>query len=94
MSKTNNHFYSCTLTMGNMSMLETDMFKNAVENFFKAFQYSNYEIEKMEFGQSDYYYEVRVYYSNIFYSKVVRFSEALISFSLFWGIALTEHNFS
>lgn len=85
------HYYYCTLTMGNMSLYETEMFKTALESFLNAFQCKKFTIEKVSVNtDDDYFYEASIEFHHFQYIRVLRFSEALVSLSLFWGFTLHE----
>lgn len=78
--------------MGNMSVLETNEQKKAIINFLKSFRIG-YHIRKVKSGDSNdaYYYEAQIRYKTLEYLKVLRFSESLRSFCLFWGMSYHEH---
>jgi hypothetical protein len=88
------HLYSCSVSMGNMSIAETDMFKEAFENFMKSFRCKDFSIETIYEDESSknsyYFYEANIQFRHSSFLKLQRFSESLISFSLFWGLSVRE----
>ncbi|MBB4034859.1 hypothetical protein GGR21_000746 [Dysgonomonas hofstadii] len=87
------YVYTCTVTMGNMSMYETEMLKDAMANFLKAVQVSDCEILKIsdEEPSDSYYYSADICYKRHSFLPVLRFSEALNAFCRFHSIDLQEH---
>lgn len=89
------HVYNCEVTMGNMSIVETDMQKKAMADFLKAFLIKT-RIEKIRCGESpktDYYYLAEISYSHYNMIRVLRFVESLRAFCNFWNMSLTEIGF-
>lgn len=86
------HYY-CEVTLGNMSICETEMQKKAMVSFLKSFLIKPH-ISKVRYGESpksDYYYLAEISYDSHEYLRVVRFSESLRAFCLFWRVSLVEH---
>lgn len=89
------YVYNCEVTLGNMSVVETDMQKKAMSDFLKAFLIKP-QIEKIRCGESpktDYYYLAHIGYSNYNMIRVLRFAESLRAFCNFWNMSLVEHGF-
>lgn len=85
-------YFHCEVTMGNISVMETDMQKKAIIAFLKSF-YVKPSISRIRCGESkyDYYYEADISYENYEYLKVLRFSESLRAFCLFWHMSYMEN---
>lgn len=77
--------YHCCLRFGTISYAENELCLEAVKNFLKSFHCNSYEIEDL--GG---FYEIEIKYESIYKQKVLRFSEALIYFSLFHRIQIIE----
>jgi hypothetical protein len=88
MSKKNEYY--CSLSLGNMSIAETEMLKESLESFLKSFYCKDYEIEKVMCSNDDYYYVAKIQFSDFSKIKVQRFMESLISFSLYWKMSIFE----
>ena len=87
--------YNCKVTLGNMSVAETDMQKKAMSDFLKAFLIKP-RIEKILYGESrqtDYYYLAHVSFSHYNMLRVLRFVESLRAFCTFWNMSLVELGF-
>lgn len=86
------HYY-CEVSMGNMSIVETEMQKKAMANFLKSFLIKPH-ILKVRCGESpktDYYYSAEICYDSYEYLRVLRFAESLRAFCSFWRMSLVEH---
>lgn len=84
--------YSCTVYVGNMSIVETEMQKKAITAFLRSFLIKPHVVKVKcgESSQTDYYYSADVSYEAS-YLRVLRFSESLHAFCLFWRMSLEEH---
>ncbi|MDB9154219.1 hypothetical protein [Parabacteroides distasonis] len=84
--------FKCSVAMGNMSTLETDTMKKAMADFLKSFHVKP-SICKVRCGESkyDYYYDADISYETSEYLKVLRFSESLRAFCLFWSMSYHEY---
>ena len=91
-----NYFYSCTVIIGNMSILETEMMKDALSDLMKNVQSVEYNCEKStdETDNSYYYYSADIRYTHQSFLSVLRFSEMVKAFCLFHKMTLDEHFFS
>lgn len=87
------HYYSCDVAIGNMSIHETEQMKVAMEHFLQSFYYRDFSFEKLESEEDaqDYYYQVDIYYKHQNYLRVLRFAEALRAFCSFHSMSLQEH---
>ena len=93
--KIEKHFYSCSLTYGNISRFETENMKRNLGLFLSIFNLE-YTPEQVPYDAGDpsefFYHQVVCYKSNSL-RYVQRFAECLLAFCLHQGIALHEHMF-
>lgn len=85
--------YCYDVSMGNMSIVETEMRKKAMANFLKSLLIKPH-ISKVRCGESpkaDYYYSTEICYDSFEYLRVLRFAESLHAFCSFWQMSLFEH---
>lgn len=88
--------YYCEITLGNMSIVETEMQKKAMIGFLKSFLVKP-DIGKIKCDEphsTSYYYQVDVNYVTSNYLQLLRFSESLRAFCLFWRMSLIELDLS
>lgn len=85
--------FICSVVMGNISVLETEEQKKAMSGFLKSFNVKP-SIQKVKTSSAkyDYYYEAKILFEDLSFLKVLRFSEALRAFCLFWGMSYHEHS--
>lgn len=83
--------FKCLVSMGNLSIVETEEQRKAMSSFLKSFNMKP-SIQKIETSPSkhDYYYESEIIYEDSDFLKILRFSESLRSFCLFWKMYYHE----
>lgn len=87
-----NHSYYCEVSLGNASIVETEMMKKALRNFLNSF-YIKHRFSKEPFdgyGDTGYYYHVCVLVEDNTFLRVLRFSTALAAFCQYWRMCLVE----
>ena len=85
--------YRCDCHVGNISILQTEMMKDALIIFLESFHCENFKKEKIDaLNDGGYYYEFKIEFSDFSMLKVNRFSDALIQFRLFWKISIFENH--
>jgi hypothetical protein len=87
------HFYTCAVTFGNMSTLETEGMRQNVKAFLSIFGLSDEEIRKVPYDEgapSESFYHLEVCYQCNNNLRVQRFAECILAFCLHQGIALHE----
>ena len=65
------HIYKCSVIMGNMAILETEMYKDSFIKFMEALWCKSYTLEKVEDPDNNYnyYYEAEIEYIDSFSLK-------------------------
>ena len=85
------YLFKCQITLGNISKLETNTQKKAVSDFLKSFKMeASFRRIQLDKCTSGYCYTAGISYENPDYLKVLRFSEALCAFCLFWHLFYEE----
>lgn len=86
------HNYQCSIIMGNMAIIETEMYKEGFLKFMESLNCKSYTIEKVEdpYGNFNYYYEAEIKYQQLNFLKVLRFSEVVNSYARYHNHTLRE----
>lgn len=86
------HNYQCSIIMGNMAIIETEMYKEGFLKFMESLNCKSYAIEKVEDpdGNFNYYYEAEIKYQQLNFLKVLRFSEVVNSYARYHNHTLRE----
>ncbi len=85
------YFYNCYVTLGSISTLETDTAKKALELFLQSFSVTDYDTEKIPSRDGEFYH-VQIRFEHFSALKRDRFMHTIITFCLYWNIALVELN--
>ena len=85
--------YYCEVSIGNESILETEMMKKAMVAFLKAFSQKPHISKESYDGlsKSDFYYLADVNFEGKNFLQVLRFAESLRAFCNYWNLPLDEH---
>lgn len=84
--------YKCSVSMGNMAILETEMYKDSFIKLMDALWCKSYTLEKVEDPDNNYnyYYEAEIEYRDNSFLKVIRFSETINSYVRFHNHTIRE----
>jgi len=87
------HTYKCSLIMGNMAKVETEMYKDSFIKFMEALWCKSYIIEKVEDPENvhNYYYEAEIELDDNSFLRVLRFSETINSYVRFHNHTIREY---
>ena len=85
------YIFKCRVTLGNTSTLETNTQKKALADFLRSFKMKPTS-RKIRLGEctSGSLHVTDISYENPDYLKVLRFSESLRAFCLFWHVFYEE----
>jgi len=79
--------------MGNMAVIETEMYKEGFLKFMDSLNCQSYKIEKVEDPENNYnyYYEVEIEFKEFGFLKVLRFSELINSYVRYHNHSIREY---
>lgn len=88
------HVFNCYITLGNLSIYETELQKKALRDFLGSFGIAGVKIQKDIANDGAKYYWLELQKTESSLPKLNHFVEALISFCRYWRMSYAEGHYS